>query len=385
MTSPTNVPILDLRKQYDEIADEIREALEPMLQSQNFILGPEVDKFESELGEYAQCDHALGVSSGTDALLLAMMALDIGHGHEVITSPYSFFATAGVIARLGATPVFADIDPVTFNIDPQQIEDRITDRTRAIIPVHLYGQCADMDAINDIARRHDLAVIEDAAQSIGAEYHGKRAGSLGTIGCFSFFPSKNLGAFGDAGAVTTNDPDLADKMRSMRVHGQSTTYYHQYVGGNFRIDAIQAAILRVKLRHLDRWTLGRQKNAAFYSQSFHDRALAGQVLITPRVVTDRHVFNQFIIRVLERETLMPHMEALGVGVRVYYPLPLHLQPCFAHLGYQKGDFPESELAAQCTVALPIYPELTIGQQQKVVDSMMNYYRSSGHLTTRRAA
>lgn len=385
MTSPTNVPILDLRRQYDEIADEIQEALEPMLRSQAFILGPEVDKFEAELAEYAQCEHALGVSSGTDALLLALMALDVGPGHEVITSPYSFFATAGVIARLGATPVFADIDPVTFNIDPQQIEDRITERTRAIIPVHLYGQCSDMEPINDIARRHGLAVIEDAAQSIGAEYQGRRAGSLGTIGCFSFFPSKNLGAFGDAGAVTTNDPEIAEKMRSMRVHGQSGTYYHQYVGGNFRIDAIQAAILRVKLRHLDRWTLGRQKNAAFYSQAFHDRSLAGQVLITPRVVTDRHVFNQFIVRVLERDTLMPHMEALGVGVRVYYPLPLHLQPCFAHLGYQKGDFPESELAAQCTVALPIYPELTIGQQQKVVDSMINYYRSSGHLATRRAA
>ena len=384
MTSPTNVPILDLRKQYDEIADEIREALEPMLCSQNFILGPEVSKFESELGEYAQCDHALGVSSGTDALLLAPMALDIGQGHEVITSPYSFFATAGVIARLERPP------SLRISIPSVSISTRNRLRTEspnelAIIPVHLYGQCADMDAINDIARRHDLAVIEDAAQSIGAEYHGKRAGSLGTIGCFSFFPSKNLGAFGDAGAVTTNDPDLAEKMRSMRIHGQSTTYLHQYVGGNFRIDAIQAAILRVKLRHLDRWTLGRQKNAAFYSQAFHDRGLAGQVLITPRVVTDRHVFNQFIVRVLEREMLMPHMEAMGVGVRVYYPLPLHLQPCSAHLGYQKGDFPESELAAQCTVALPIYPELTIGQQQKVVESMISYYRSSGHLSIRRAA
>lgn len=385
LANPYSVPLLDLRRQYEDIAEEVQEVLQPLMDSQNFILGPEVDHFERELADYCQTEHALGVSSGTDALLLALMALDIGPGHEVITSPYTFFATGGTIARTGATPIFADIDPVTFNIDPARIADHITPRTRAIMPVHLYGQCADMDAINEIAAEHGLAVIEDAAQSIGAEYHGRRAGSLGTVGCLSFFPSKNLGAFGDAGAVTTNDPALAEKMRSLRVHGQSQSYFHQFVGGNFRIDALQAAILRVKLRHLDRWTLGRQKNAAFYCQAFHDRGLAGQVLIPPKVTTDRHVFNQFVVRLLDRDLVMKHLEAQGIGVRVYYPIPLHLQPCFASLGYQAGDFPESELAANCTLALPVYPELMIQQQQKVVDQLLAYYRASGHLATRLAA
>jgi dTDP-4-amino-4,6-dideoxygalactose transaminase len=374
-----------LKAQYAEIADEIQQALEPMLRSQHFILGPEVDAFEKELAAYCQCEHAIAVSSGTDALLMALMALDIGPGDEVITTPYTFFATAGVIARTGATPIFADIDPITYNLDPDQIEERITQRTRAIMPVHLYGQCCEMDPINAIAQSHGLAVIEDAAQSIGAEYHGRRAGSLATMGCLSFFPSKNLGAFGDAGAVTTNDAKLAQKLRSLRVHGQTDTYYHQLVGGNFRVDALQAAVLRVKLRHLDRWTLARQKNAAFYSQAFYDRGLAGQVLITPRVSTDRHVFNQFIVRVLERESLMKHLDTVGIGARIYYPLSLHMQPCFAQLGYRKGDFPESELAADCTLALPVYPELTVTQQNRVVEAMQAFYRSTGHLSMRRAA
>ncbi|MBY0589398.1 DegT/DnrJ/EryC1/StrS family aminotransferase [bacterium] len=384
MSSPVNVPLLDLRKQYDEIADEIQEVLEPLLRSQTFILGPEVDALEKELADYCQTEFALGVSSGTDALLMSLMALEIGPGHEVITSPYTFFATAGSVTRVGAKPVFVDIDPVTFNIDPNQIEERITPRTKAIMPVHLYGQCADMEAINDIARRHHLSVIEDAAQSIGAEYMGQRAGSLGTVGALSFFPSKNLGAFGDAGAVVTQDRDLYEKMKSLRMHGQSSTYYHQYVGGNFRIDALQAAVLRVKLRHLDRWTLGRQKNAAFYAQALNDRGLAGQVLITPKVTTDRHVFNQFVVRLLERDAVQKQLDAAGIGVRVYYPLSLHMQPCFASLGYQKGDFPESELAAECSLALPVYPELSLIQQQRVVECLVSYYQTQ-RSSTRRAA
>lgn len=386
MTKSIPVPILDLRAQYSEIADEIREAIEPLLASQSFILGPEVEAFEAELARYCQSKHALGVSSGTDALLLAMMALGIGPGDEVITTPYTFFATAGSIVRVGAVPVFVDIDPVTFNIDPEAIESRITRRTKAILPVHLYGQCAEMAPILELADRHGLSVIEDAAQSIGAEYGGRRAGSMGTVGCLSFFPSKNLGAFGDAGAVTTNDSALYEKMKSLRVHGQTDTYRHRYVGANFRIDALQAAVLRVKLRHLDRWTLGRQKNAAFYVQAFQDRGLAGVVLVCPRVVSDRHVFNQFVVRVIDRDALMEHMESSGASVRIYYPQPLHLQECFQSLGYMKGDFPESELASECCLALPIYPELTVHQQQKVVETMLDYYQSAGHVSPiRRAA
>lgn len=385
MTKQNSVPILDLRAQYSEIADEIRESLEPLLASQNFILGPEVDAFEAELAAYCQTKYALGVSSGTDALILAMMALGIEPGDEVITTPYTFFATAGCIVRLGAVPVFVDIDPVTFNIDPEQIESRITNRTRAILPVHLYGQCAEMDPILQLGNHYGLAVIEDAAQSIGAEYRGRRAGSLGTVGCLSFFPSKNLGAFGDAGAVTTNDSALYEKMRSLRVHGQTDVYRHKYVGANFRIDAIQAAVLRVKLRHLDRWTLGRQKNAAFYVQAFQDRGLAGVVLVCPKVSTDRHVFNQFVVRVLDRDMLMAHMESRGASARIYYPLSLHQQECFANLGHVKGDFPESELASECSLALPIYPELTIHQQQKVVETMIDYYQSTGQVSTARRA
>jgi dTDP-4-amino-4,6-dideoxygalactose transaminase len=385
VTKPIHVPILDLQAQYSEIAEEIRDALEPLFASQNFILGQEVDAFESELASYCQSKYALGVSSGTDALILAMMAVGIEPGDEVITTPYTFFATAGSIARLGAVPVFVDIDPVTFNIDPELIESRITNRTRAILPVHLYGQCTDMDPILRLAEHYGLAVIEDAAQSIGAEYHGRRAGSLGTVGCLSFFPSKNLGAFGDAGAVTTNDADLYEKMRSLRVHGQTSTYHHKYVGANFRIDAIQAAVLRVKLRHLDRWTLCRQKNAAFYVQAFQDRGLAGVVLLCPKVVADRHVFNQFVVRALDRDALMAHMESRGASARIYYPLPLHLQECFSSLGCVKGDFPESELASDCSLALPVYPELTIHQQQKVVETMLDYYQSTGQVSTARRA
>lgn len=385
MNTTVVVPQLDLSAQYVEIADEVREALEPLLRSQNFILGPTVDAFESELSEYCQTAYALGVSSGTDALLMALMALEVGPGDEVITTPYTFFATGGSIARLGATPVFVDIDPVTFNIDPSGVEKAVTPRTRAILPVHLFGQCADMDPILDVAERRGLAVIEDAAQAIGAEYNGRRAGSLGVVGCLSFFPSKNLGAWGDAGAVVTNDPQLYEKMKSLRVHGQTQTYRHRYIGGNFRIDAIQAAVLRVKLRHLDRWTLGRQKNAAFYVQAFQDRGLAGRVLICPKVATDRHVFSQFVVRAIDRDALLAHLESNGVAARVYYPVPLHQQDCFAYLGRQKGDFPESELAADCTLALPIYPEMTIAQQQKVVEAMLSYYRSTGQLATRMAA
>lgn len=385
MITQTSVPILDLKDQFAEIASEIEQAIWPIMQSQSFILGPEVAHFEQEIADYCQTEFALGVSSGTDALLLALMALDIGPGDEVITSPYTFFATGGVIARVGATPVFVDIDPATFNIDPARIEDRITPRTRAIMPVHLFGQCVAMDTVNAIAQRHGLTVIEDSAQSIGAEYHGRRSGSLGNIGCLSFFPSKNLGAFGDAGAVTTSDPELFERMKSLRVHGQTDQYRHQFVGGNFRIDALQAAILRVKLRHLDRWTAGRQKNALYYMQAFENAGLAGSAVIMPKVDTDRHVFNQFVIRVAERDALMTHLEQRGVSARVYYPLSLHEQPCFQYLGYRTGDFPHSESAAQHSLALPIFAELSTSQLQQVVDATVSFYSTAGATTIRRAA
>jgi dTDP-4-amino-4,6-dideoxygalactose transaminase len=304
------------------------------------------------------------------------MALDLKPGDEVITTPYTFFATAGAIVRLGGRPVFVDIDPATFNINPHLIEACVTKRTRAIMPVHLFGQCADMDPILDIARRYGLAVIEDAAQAIGAEYKGRRAGSMGTVGCFSFFPSKNLGAFGDGGAVVTNDSALAEKMRVLRNHGSKPKYYHKMVGGNFRLDTIQAAILQVKLKCLDGWTARRQQNAAFYDAAFARAGLRGNGVQTPKAQPG-HIFNQYVVRLSDREAVKDHLKLLEIGTEVYYPLPMHMQECFADLGYKKGDFPESEKAALTSLALPIYPELTAGQKQKVVDSIVGYYH--GHL------
>jgi dTDP-4-amino-4,6-dideoxygalactose transaminase len=347
-----NVPLLDLKGQYSEIRDEVREALDRVIESQHFILGPEVEALEREVAEYSQCRFAVGVSSGTDALLAALMALNIGPGDEVLTTPYSFFATAGVIARLGATPVFVDIDAETFNIDPGRIESGITRRTRAIIPVHLYGQMADMDGILEVGREHEIPVIEDAAQAIGAECSGRRAGSLGDMGCLSFFPSKNLGGFGDGGMVVTNNPEHADRLKLLRNHGFRTKYHNEILGGNFRLDAIQAAVLRVKLKHLDRWTAGRQRNAALYRQHIRCAQLPVERL------GGRHIYNQFVIRSLKREELIAHLRQQGIASEVYYPVPLHLQTCFSNLGYRRGQLPQSENAAETSLALPIYPELT---------------------------
>ncbi|MFB3785821.1 MAG: DegT/DnrJ/EryC1/StrS family aminotransferase [bacterium] len=377
MTStPTtlSVPLLDLQAQYQTIREEIQAAINRVLESQHFILGPEVQALEREIAEYSQCRFGVGVSSGTDALLIALMALDIQPGDEVITTPYTFFATAGVIHRLGAKPVFVDIEPDTYNIDPARIETAVTPKTKAIIPVHLYGQCAEMDPILDIARRHNLFVIEDAAQAIGAEYQGRRAGSMGTMGCFSFFPSKNLGGYGDGGMVVTQDESLADKLKMLRTHGSKPKYYHRVVGGNFRLDALQAAIVRVKLRHLDGWTAARQRNARIYDALFEEAGLAGTKIKLPAVKQNRHIFNQYVIQVENRDALMAHLKQNGVGTEIYYPVPMHIQECFARLGYREGDLPVSEHAANRTLALPIYPELTGEQQEVVVKRIVEWYQ-----------
>jgi dTDP-4-amino-4,6-dideoxygalactose transaminase len=367
LSQTTPVPLLDLKAQYAAIKDEIRVAMDRVLESQHFILGPEVEALEQEVAAYSGCRFGIGVSSGTDALLVALMAIGIGPGDEVITTPYTFFATAGSIARLGARPVFVDIDPLTYNIQPAGIAAAITDRTRAILPVHLFGQMADMNPIMAVAGRHNLYVIEDAAQAIGAEYRGRRAGSIGHLGCFSFFPSKNLGGFGDGGMVTTNDPDLAERVRLLRGHGAKPKYYHKVVGGNFRLDALQAAVLRVKLKYLDGWTAGRQRNADTYRRLFAEAAGSRQSSVVSchdfvglpyDAGYGRHIYNQFVIRAPRRDALMAHLKARRIGHEIYYPVPLHLQECFADLSYRAGDFPESEQAARETLALSIYPELT---------------------------
>jgi dTDP-4-amino-4,6-dideoxygalactose transaminase len=375
------VPLLDLKAQYATIRTEVRQAIDEVCESQHFILGPHVEDLEKQVAAYSKCAHGIGVSSGTDALLVALMALDIKAGDEVITTPYSFFATAGVIARLGAKPVFVEIDPQTYNINPAGIERAITPRTRAIMPVHLFGQCADMDPILEIARKRNLPVVEDAAQAIGSEYKGRRAGSMGALGCFSFFPSKNLGGFGDGGMVVTNDATLAERVRVLRVHGSKPKYYHNFVGGNFRLDAIQAAILKVKLKYLDGWTQKRQQNAAFYDKALRESgATASGNLQLPAAVWAKsgdkhhHIYNQYVIRTPERDKLQAQLKAANIGSEVYYPVPLHAQKCFASLGYKTGDFPESESAALQTVAIPIYPELSQEQLRYVVDSVAAFFR-----------
>lgn len=376
--------MLDLHAQYAKIKPEVAEAIERVIESQHFIGGAEVALLEEQLAHYCQTKSCVGVSSGTDALLLALMALGVGPSDEVITTPYTFFATVGAIARLGARPVFVDIDPATFNIDPAGIESCITPRTKVILPVHLFGQCADMDPILALARKHHLAVVEDAAQSIGSEYKGRRAGSMGDIGCFSFFPSKNLGAFGDGGAMTTNDSALADKLALLRNHGAKPKYYHKLVGGNFRLDTIQAAVLLVKLGYLDSWSARRQEHAAFYNEALAQRDWFGGQLTPPPVVMSRHIFNQYVLRAANRDALRQHLTYEQIGNEVYYPQPMHLQECFADLGYRAGDFPESEKAAQSTVAVPIYPELSMVQKQQVVQAMTTFY-ASGTQSRARAA
>lgn len=367
------VPLLDLKAQYAAIKAEIDAAISEVMDSQHFILGPKVEQCEDAIARYCGCAHGIGMSSGTDALLACLMAEDIGAGDEVITTPYTFFATAGVIARVGARAVFVDIDPVSYSINVAQIASKITSRTRAIIPVHLYGQMADMDAIMEVAEKTGLVVIEDAAQAIGAEDKGRRAGTIGHYGCFSFFPSKNLGAAGDAGMVVTNDAQRAERVRCIRVHGSKPKYYHRVVGANFRLDALQAAILSIKLPHLDNWTAARQHNAHRYDRLFEGTGLPIQL---PKVTTDRHIFNQYVIRVSERDALQAFLKAEGVSTEIYYPVPLHLQECFAYLGYQAGDFPESERAARETLALPIYPELSEAQARFVVDCVVRYFSNA---------
>ncbi len=374
------VPLLDLKGQYQTIKDEILRVTEDVYESQYFILGPWVEKLEKAVAEYSNTEFAVGVSSGTDALLISLMAADVGPGDMVITTPYSFFASAGCVSRVGAKPVFVDIDRETYNISPDQAakiienlsaEDR--ERIKAVIPVHLYGQCADMDGILEIAETYDLFVIEDAAQAIGAEYNEKRAGSMGDIGSFSFFPSKNLGAFGDGGIVTTSSREWVEKLRILRAHGARPKYYHKIVGGNFRLDALQAAVVSVKLKHLDQWTGARQENAAQYRALF-DNAGLSENLELPVEKENRHIYNQFVIRVPEkRDELREDLKEAGIGTEVYYPVPLHLQDCFSYLGYRPGDFPVAEEAAQETLALPIYPELAVEQQEYVVDTIKAFY------------
>lgn len=375
------VPLLDLKAHHEPLHKEVMAAIEQTFRSQAFILGPEVPKLEERVASYCQTSHGIGVSSGTDALLIALMAIGIGPGDEVITTPYSFFATAGAVARLGAKPVLVDIDPQTYNIDPSKIGNVITSRTKAVIPVHLYGQCADMAPILDLAQRHNLKVIEDAAQAIGSEYRdGRRAGSMGTVGCLSFFPSKNLGCLGDGGMVVTNDADLAERMKVLRVHGGKPKYYHKLIGGNFRLDTIQAAVLNVKLTYLDGWTQRRQENARRYETLFQQSGLVqkGKVRLPDPVYRESssphyHIYNQFVLRVEKRDGLMASLKQKGIGTEIYYPVPFHLQECFRYLGHKAGDFPESERAAQETVAIPIYPELTAGQQTEVVEAIAAFF------------
>ncbi len=384
------VPLLDLKPQYQALKSEIDAAIERVCDAQAFILGPGVRELESAVAAYSGCSHGIGMSSGTDALLAALMALDIGPGDAVITSPYTFFATAGTIARAGARSLFVDIDPATFNLAPAAVErllredcerrdGRVVHRAtgtviRALMPVHLYGQMADMTPLMALAREFGLRVIEDAAQAIGAADGDKRrACSIGDIGCLSFFPTKNLGAFGDAGMCVTNDAALAAKLAMVRVHGMEPKYYHQLVGGNFRLDEIQAVVLAIKLKHLDAWTLGRQENACFYFEAFEHAGLKGTVTLPAALPGVRHIYNQFVVRFPQRDALKKYLGECGIGSEIYYPVPLHQQQCFAPLGYATGDFPESERAAAETLALPIFPELSREQLQYVVDCIAHFY------------
>jgi dTDP-4-amino-4,6-dideoxygalactose transaminase len=381
MSTIAGVPLCDLQAQMRSLEPKLSEAAVRVLQSGQVIGGPEVSRLEAEVAQYCGAGYGIACSSGSDALLLALSALGIGAGDEVICPPFTFFATVGAICRAGATPVFADIDPVSYNIDPLQIEAKVTSRTKAILVVHLYGQCAEMDQIWTIAERHNLQIIEDAAQAIGAEYHGKRTGSLGAMACYSFYPSKNLGAYGDAGMVVTSDPEWAHLMQSLRNHGMEPKYHHKFMGWNGRCDAIQAALLRVKLPHLDAWTAERQAAAHRYDSLLDEYHLGGTLQKPTQLPNRRHVFNQYVVRVArgQRDALVRHFRAEKIGCEIYYPIPLHLQPCLHHLGYSQGDFPASEDAASSVLALPMFAEITIDQQRHVVQSVATFIRQNSRM------
>jgi dTDP-4-amino-4,6-dideoxygalactose transaminase len=377
------VPLLDLKAQYLTIKKEIKSAIEEVLESQLFILGPKVEELEKNIASYSGTKYAVGVSSGTDALLASLMALDIKPGDEIITSSFTFFSTAGVIARLQARPVFVDIDPETFNIDPNKIEPAITKKTKAIIPVHLFGQCAEMNPIREVAEKNHLSIIEDAAQSLGAEYKGKKAGSMGDLGIFSFFPSKNLGGYGDGGMVVTNDEILSEKVKVLRVHGSKPKYYHKIVGGNFRLDALQAAVLLVKLKYLDQWSKKRRENANYYDRRFKEAGLIekGYMKIPKAVYKNSgdknyHIYNQYTLLANDRDKLRGFLQENGIVTEIYYPLPLHLQECFKSLGYKRGDFPVSEEISASVISIPIYPELSAEQKEYIVQKISKFYKIS---------
>jgi dTDP-4-amino-4,6-dideoxygalactose transaminase len=374
------VPLLDLKAQFATIRDEVRTAVDRVFDSQQFVLGAEVGSLEEEIARYSQTKFAIGCASGSDAVLLALMSCGVGAGDEVITTPFSFFATAGAIARLGARPVFVDIDERTFNLNPSLVEAALTERTKAIMPVHLYGQCAEMNPLIELSQSRGIPIIEDAAQAIGAEDRSRRAGSMGTIGCFSFYPSKNLGGAGDGGMLVTNDLDHGRRLHMLRVHGEETKYHHKVVGINSRLDALQAAVLRAKLPHLDEWTTGRQRKAQQYELMFGDAGLSEEVEVPFVRSNARHIFHQFVVRVRggRRDAMREHLRECGVGTDVYYPVPLHLQECFAYLGYKEGDLPVGELAAKETLALPVYPELTDEQQDYVVNAIAKFFAADRH-------
>lgn len=370
-----NVPLLDLKKQYETIKEGLRKEVIEALDSQKYILGPKVELFEKNVAKYCGSKYALGVSSGTDALLLSLTALGIKNDDEVILPPFTFFATAGVVHRIGGKIKFVDIDPVTFNIDPNLLEKTITPKTKVIIPVHLFGQCADMDRIIEVAKKHKIKILEDAAQAIGSECNGKQAGSIGDIGAFSCYPSKNLGAAGDGGFITTNNESLYETLKMGRNHGQKTMYYYEFVGGNFRMDGIQGAILNYKLNYLDEWTKKRRENSFFLTEQFKKHGLEGEHIITPKIVYEKHIFNQYTIYVKngKRDKLKKYLSEKGISSKIYYPFPLHLQPCFKYLGYKKGDFPNSEKASEEVLSLPIYPELTKKMRQYIIDNIFSFF------------
>jgi len=375
------VPFFDLTAQFKSIEAEIKSALDEVFKTQQFILGPPIQALEEKIAQYCRTRYAMGVASGSDALVLSLMALGIGAGDEVLLPPFTFFATAGSVSHLGAIPVFVDIDPETFNIDPSKIEEKITSKTKAILPVHLFGQCTDMDPLLQIAKTKKLFIIEDAAQALGAEYkpksgsEGRRAGQIGNLGCFSFYPTKNLGAFGDAGMVVTDQPDFSEKVRLLRVHGSQPKYFHKSIGINSRLDTMQAAILLVKFKYLEKWTLERQKKAERYQLLFQDALSSVNGLRLPTIqYQNRHIFHQYVIRAPERDRLKKYLAEEGIGTDIYYPLPLHLQECFSFLKYKRGDFPNSERAAEEVLALPIYPELPEDHQTLVVDRIKAFYK-----------